>query len=112
MAAIVSMVEYKTSAIPHGSCCDGCSYYEYKGADYLLKSPEMIKRVCKSLRTDKDNRFIRCPYRAGCSLEDCVCDGQPVCRVDRVACRYINYADDNEETLLFDKVKQCGINMS
>ena len=60
MASIVSMVEYKTSGILHGSYCDG----------------------------------------------------QPVCRVDRVACRYINLEDNNEDTLLFDKFKQCGINTS
>ncbi len=110
MASIVSMVEYKKSGIPYGSYCEGCSYYEYKGADYLLKSPEMIERVCKSLRSDENNRFIRCPYRTGCSLEDCICDGHPLCRVDRVTCRYLNLVDDNEDTLLYDKVKQCGIN--
>ncbi len=108
MGKIVNFKENKEAKIPEGMYCNGCPYHEYVGTDYLLRDLSMKDRL-KEFTLEDDERFIVCPHSENCTA-NCISGGTPNCSVQRVRCKYMNYQDDTEDTLLWDKVKECGIN--
>lgn len=72
--------------IPRGCYCDSCKWWHH-------------------IKTIKLNR-------SNCEYTECkeVCWTKPnnSCGVQVVKCDYMNYIDKNEDTYLFDQVKECG----
>ena len=108
MGKIVDFNQIREEKIPEGQYCDGCPYYEYIGTDYLLRDLKMKDKI-KEFYLNKEDRWIKCPESSGCT-SSCIKEGVPTCCVQRVRCNYMKYQDDHEDTLLWDKVKECGIN--
>ena len=108
MGTVVSFKENREAKIPKGPYCNGCPYHEHIGTDYLLRDLVM-KDTIKGYKLDEGERFVLCPHKDNCTA-NCISGGVPNCRVQRVRCNYMNYQDDTEESLLWDKVKECGIN--
>lgn len=73
--------------IPRGCYCDGCKWWHY----------------IKTIKLNKDNS----DQAEGCK-EECWTTLSNSCRVRVIKCDFMNYIDYNEDTLLWDGVKECG----
>ena len=89
------------SKIPHGAYCygeggrdDKCPYWEYVTTIIFYKDS---KNNCNSYDKCEDNDKCGTSFRTSC-------------KVDVIKCSYLNLIDKDEETLLWDQVKECGIN--
>lgn len=84
------------SKIPGGIYCYNnngtCPYYNYVRTDRLY-----------------ENNGEKCPHRDKCD-EECGTDSTNSCTVKVVECKYMRYVDECEDSLLWDMVKECGIN--
>lgn len=108
MGEVVNLKEIKEEKIPKGRYCDNCPYYETIGINYLIRDLSIVTEELKSILSSKD-QWKECPHSGNCTA-NCIRSGQPVCYEKRVRCDYLNYTDNNEDTLLHDGVKQCAIN--
>lgn len=84
--------------IPKGIYCydenGTCPYYEEVGTLYFSNKPEKKELLCDIFsECTKDDPTTRC-----------------VCPTKVIRCRYLDFTDFEEKTLLWDKVKECGIN--
>ena len=81
--------------------CDGCPYYENVG----------VKYICRDINNppDHEHDWETCPSSAGCTK---TCWETPFssCKSRIVRCNYMNYTDYDENSLLWDGCKECGIN--
>jgi hypothetical protein len=78
--------------IPKGMYCHsngGCKWWKY-------------------IKTIKLHRDINCEHKNTCK-EECWTTPKNSCQVKVCRCEYMGYTDWNEESLLWDKVKECGI---
>ena len=89
------------SKIPYGMYCygrggrsDKCPYWEYIETIIFYKDS---KNNCDSYDKCEDNDKCGTSFRTSC-------------KVDVIKCNYLNLIDKDEKTLLWDQVKECGIN--
>ena len=78
--------------IPNGIYCYGCPYYKY----------------IETIQLFKNNGEI-CPSRNECK-EECGTTDSTSCTIKIIRCEYMDYTDYTEDTLLWDMVKECGVN--
>lgn len=85
--------------IPYGAYCygrnDKCPYWELIETKLLYENP-------------KDD----CDYYNKCTDNDkCGTSLKTKCYINVIRCNYLNLLDDKEDTLLWDQVKECDINL-
>jgi hypothetical protein len=87
--------------IPYGAYCygrggrnDKCPYWEFVG----------VKKIYEN---SKEN----CEFYSICdNNEKCGTSLGTTCEASVIRCNYLDLLDETEETLLWDQVKECGIN--
>jgi hypothetical protein len=65
------------------------------------------RRYIKTIYYNKNER--NCPYDECENSNICWTSAQTSCRVRVYKCEYLNYTDWEEESLLWDGCKECGI---
>lgn len=75
--------------------CDGCKWWQHTETKKLHKNPP-----------SKD--FSKCVYADDCKYK-CWTDSFNSCQMKIVRCNYLGCTDEYEDTLLWDKVKECGV---
>lgn len=84
--------------IPRGMYCNNCPYWEYLDTINLHANPP-------------NATFLKCEYHNECSSRDkCWTDDTTKCMKKVIRCHYLGITDYGEDSLLWDKVKECDIN--
>jgi len=60
------------------------------------------------IKTIKYHRDTNCEHAETCK-EECWTMNNNSCQVNVFKCEYLNYIDWNEDSLLFDEVKECSV---
>lgn len=99
----------KKKYIPHGLYCDGCRWWQFIGIKLLHRNPDELDKVIETHFKDADYPIFteKCEYD-NCS-HDCWSEECYQCKERIVRCNYLNYTDKNEDTLLWDGCKECGV---
>ena len=61
----------------------------------------------KYIKTIKYHRDTKCSYSDTCN-EECWTKGNNSCQIKVYRCEFLNYTDWNEDSLIWDKCKECG----
>ena len=80
--------------IPSGQYCANCPYWEYVAE---------IK-----LHREQSYGFDTCEYADACDGK-CWESNASSCKNIVVKCKYLDYLDTRQESLLWDKCKECGV---
>ena len=80
--------------IPSGCYCDNCTYWKYISETKLNRN--------------QDYGFEHCKYSDECS-EKCWTNSQNSCKNIVIYCEYLDLLDIEQDTLLWDKCKECGV---
>lgn len=81
--------------IPYSLYCDKCPYWKMLGIVKLHRNPP-------------NDNFQKCDI-VDCD-NDCWSEPFYSCRYNVIKCEYLNYIDEKQESLLYEKCKECGIN--
>lgn len=108
----------KESKIPVGDYCDNCPYWKLLGLTVLCADPEKLKTSkvyanwkqkhpkFKNITVEQCEFFESCADRDHCWEVERTC-----CRHEIVRCEYLDLTDEEEDTLLWDGCKECGVNI-
>ena len=88
--------------IPNSSCY--CYSYDKRKNKYITC------KWYKKLGVIKRNK-LNCEFASTCN-EECWTTPGSKCRDIVVKCMYLNFIDTRQETLLWDKCKECGVHNS
>lgn len=87
------------SVIPKGDYCDECPYWKYLGTVKYHANPP-------------NETYTQCIYESVCKKSDrCWKKKSTECQRKIVRCEYLDLTDNEENTLLWDKCKVCGVNL-
>ena len=85
--------------------CDGCKWRKYIKTRFLHKNPEELK-----VHGLKNVVVERCKYADECEGK-CWTNEQTRCYTEVWRCEYMGYTDYDQDSLLWDGCKECGVYM-
>lgn len=85
--------------------CNGCKWRKYIKTRFLHKNPEELK-----VHSLKNVVFERCEYADECEGK-CWTNEQTRCYTEVWRCEYMGYTDYDQDSLLWDGCKECGVHM-
>lgn len=107
---------FDISLIPEGPYCHGengiCPYWFYAGKIIFHRNLKAAEEIAKAFQLDETKVKIiprECDSAKDCGLQ-CWSDDGTNCQTIICGCKYLNYLDENEDTLLWDQCKECGEN--
>lgn len=87
--------------------CWNCKWRKYIKTRFLHKNPtSSINHVLFSPKVSIE----KCEYADECK-DECWTNGQTSCYVEVWRCEYMGYTDYNQDSLLWDGCKECGVHM-
>ena len=97
--------------IPDGPYCHAgtlCPHWRDLGV-IILHRDELAAKTIAELYPEKPSVGRACDLAGECE-DECWSSTFTSCKMRRIRCEYLDYTDESEETLLWDKVKICEVN--
>ena len=85
--------------------CDGCKWLRYIKTIYLHKNPKKLKLL------DVPNVVVeKCQHAEECN-DECWTSDMTRCHKEVWRCEYLGFTDYEQDSLLLDGCKECGVSL-